>query len=70
MITAFLTNIWKAGGLAGAKAEDAFEVNIGVNLTMTPLEIAEGIMIVEVVLVPPRPAEVIILRVSQKLQGS
>lgn len=70
MITAFLTNIWKAGGLAGGKAEDAFEVNIGVNITMTPLEVAEGIMIVEVILVPPRPAEVIILRVSQKLQVS
>lgn len=70
MITAFLTNIWKAGGLAGGKAEDAFEVNIGVNITMTPLEVAEGIMIVEVILVPPRPAEVIIIRVSQKLQVS
>jgi uncharacterized protein len=66
----FLSLIWRQGGLAGAKAEDAFQVNIGINSTMTPEEVAEGIMILEVVLVPPRPAEVIVLRVSQKLQVS
>lgn len=70
MITAFLTGIWKDGGLAGAKAEDAFEVRIGVNITMTPMEVAQGIMNVEIILVPPRPAEKIILKVSQKLQTS
>jgi phage tail sheath protein FI len=70
MITAFLTSIWKSGGLAGAKAEDAFEVHIGVDITMTPIEIAQGIMNVELVLVPPRPAEVIVIKVSQKLQVS
>lgn len=70
MINSFLTSIWKDGGLAGAKAEDAFEVHIGVNKTMTPTEIAQGIMNVEIVLVPSRPAEVIKLIVSQKLQVS
>lgn len=70
MISAFLTTIWKAGGLSGERAEDAFEVNIGINMTMTPIEVAEGKMIVEVKLVPPRPAEIIILRVAQKLQSS
>lgn len=70
MVSAFLTTIWKAGGLAGSKAEDAFEVNIGKDITMTPMDIVNGIMIVEVILVPPRPAEVITLRISQKLQVS
>jgi uncharacterized protein len=70
MVENFLTLIWRQGGLAGAKAEDAFQVNIGINSTMTAEDIAMGIMILEVTLVPPRPAEVIVLRVSQKLQVS
>ncbi len=70
MVENFLTLVWRQGGLAGAKAEDAFQVNIGLNSTMSPEDIAMGIMILEVTLVPPRPAEVIVLRVSQKLQVS
>ncbi len=70
MVENFLTLIWRQGGLAGAKAEDAFEVNIGLNSTMSAEEIAMGIMTVEIILVPPRPAEVIVIRVSQKLQES
>jgi uncharacterized protein len=70
MIENYLTLIWRQGGLAGAKAEDAFEVNIGLNSTMSAEEIAMGIMTVEIVLVPTRPAEVIVIRVSQKLQES
>jgi uncharacterized protein len=66
----FLTLIWRQGGLAGAKAEDAFEVNIGLNSTMSAVDIAAGIMTLEIVLVMPRPAEVIVIRVSQKLQES
>lgn len=70
MISSFLDSIWKEGGLAGAVAQDAFEVHIGLNTTMTPMEVAQGIMNVEIILVPPRPAEVIKLIVSQKLQVS
>jgi uncharacterized protein len=70
MVENFLTLIWRDGGLAGDKPEDAFEVNIGINSTMTAVDVASGLMILEMVLVPPRPAEVIILRVSQKLQVS
>lgn len=70
MITSFLDSIWKEGGLAGAIAQDAFEVNIGLHTTMTPMEVAQGIMNVEIILTPARPAEVIKLIVSQKLQTS
>lgn len=70
MVENFLTLIWRQGGLAGAKPEDAFQVNVGLNVTMSAIDVAAGMMIVEIVLVPPRPAEVIVLRVSQKLQVS
>jgi phage tail sheath protein FI len=37
MIQNFLTLQWRAGALQGAKPEDAFFVNVGLNETMTAL---------------------------------
>jgi len=66
----FLTNIWRAGGLAGATPEQAFYVNCGLNVTMDAQDILEGRLIVEVGMAAVRPAEFIILRFSHKLQES
>lgn len=66
----FLTNIWRAGGLAGATPEQAFYVNCGLNVTMDSQDILEGRLIVEVGMAAVRPAEFIILRFSHKLQES
>ncbi|MEO0975582.1 MAG: phage tail sheath C-terminal domain-containing protein, partial [Pseudomonadota bacterium] len=44
MIRNFLNGIWKRGGLAGASADDAFSVHVGLGETMTPEDILEGIL--------------------------
>jgi phage tail sheath protein FI len=62
MIENFLLLQWRAGALQGAKPEDAFYVRIGLNETMTALDILEGRMIVEIGMAVVRPAEFIILR--------
>lgn len=70
MIEAFLTGLWRDGGLAGATTKDAFFVNVGLGITMTAQDILEGRMIVEVGMAAVRPAEFIILRFEHKLQES
>ncbi len=70
MIENFLINQWKAGALAGAKAEDAFYVRVGLNQTMTAQEILNGVMNVEIGMAVVRPAEFIVLKFSHKMQES
>lgn len=64
----FLSNLWRNGALAGATPEEAFFVNVGLNVTMTPQDILEGKMIVEIGMAPVRPAEFIVLQFSHKVQ--
>lgn len=68
MIENFLVLQWKAGALAGAKAEQAFYVRVGLGQTMTAQDILEGRMIIEIGMAAVRPAEFIILRFSHKMQ--
>lgn len=70
MSEAFLTNLWRDGALAGATTKDAFFVRVGLGTTMTPDDILNGKMIVEIGLAASRPAEFIILKFSHKLQES
>jgi len=69
MIESFLTTIWKDGGLAGSKAEDAFFVNIGLGTSMTQQDILEGKLNINIGLAAVRPAEFIVLEFSQLLQN-
>lgn len=64
MIENFLINLWREGALVGAKPEDAFYVRVGLGTTMTPLDVLEGRMNVEIGMAVVRPAEFIILRFS------
>ena len=68
MIENFLTLQWRSGALAGPTPESAFYVRVGLNETMTALDILEGRMIVEIGMAAVRPAEFIILRFSHKMQ--
>jgi len=70
MIENFLILQWRAGALQGAKPEEAFFVNVGLNETMTAQDILEGRMIVEIGMAAVRPAEFIILRFSHKMQSA
>lgn len=68
MIENFLTNQWRAGALVGPKPEQAFQVQVGLNQTMTADDILNGLMIVRVGLAISRPAEFIVLQFEQMQQ--
>ncbi len=68
MIESYLYGLWERGALAGSTSEAAYYVSVGLGKTMTPQDILEGRMIVEVGVAAVRPAEFIILRFSHKLQ--
>ena len=68
MIENFLNGLWRQGALVGAKPQQAYFVNVGLGTTMTPQDILEGRMNVEIGLATSRPAEFIILKFSHKLQ--
>ena len=70
MIENYLILKWKDGALAGAKPDDAFFVHVGLGQTMSPMDVLEGRMIVEIGLAAVRPAEFIVLKFSHKLQTS
>lgn len=67
MIENFLTLQWRAGALMGTTTEEAFYVRVGLNETMSELDIWEGRMIVEIGMAVVRPAEFIILQFSHKM---
>lgn len=68
MIENFLTLQWRAGALAGSKADNAFFVRVGLGQTMTPQDVLNGFMIIEIGMAVVRPAEFIVLRFSHKMQ--
>lgn len=70
MIESFLTLQWRDGALMGAKPEDAFRVAVGLGQTMTPQEVLDGVLKVDVHLAIVRPAEFVVLRFMQQLPQS
>ena len=68
MIESYLYGLWERGALAGSKPESAYFVHVGLGSTMTPQDVLEGRMIVEIGIAAVRPAEFIVLRFSHKLQ--
>lgn len=70
MIENFLILQWRAGALQGAKPDHAFYVAVGLNQTMSAIDVLEGRMIVEIGMAVVRPAEFIILRFSQMMPQS
>ena len=66
MISNFLTTLWKEGGLQGASAAQAFQVEVGLGITMTPDDIANGFMSVTVKVAVVRPAEFIVITFQQQ----
>lgn len=70
MIENYLLLKWKDGALAGTKPDEAYFVRVGLGQTMSPIDVLEGRMIIEIGLAAVRPAEFIILKFSHKLQNS
>ena len=69
-ISNFLFNLWTEGALQGAKATDAYHVAVGLGKTMTPQDILNGIMRVQVKLAIVHPAEFIIITYEQQMAKS
>ena len=70
MISSFLGDVWRAGGLAGSTAEQAYSVEVGLGSTMTPQDILDGFMRISVKVAVVRPAEFIVITFQQKMQES
>jgi hypothetical protein len=68
-ISGFLTSLWQAGGLLGAKPSDAFSVQVGLGSTMTAQDVLNGYMIVAVTLQMIHPAEFLELTFTQSMGG-
>ncbi len=67
-ITAFLTNVWRDGALAGTTAAEAFFVKV--DAENNPPEVVDaGRLVIEVGVAPVKPAEFVIIRISQKTLG-
>lgn len=69
-ITAFLRTVWRDGGLEGASEDEAFFVSIGCDVTMTQADIDNGRMIVVIGVAVVKPAEFVIVRISQKTRDA
>ena len=61
----FLTTVWRTGALMGATAEEAFFVKCD-RTTMTQDDIDNGRLVCEVGVAPVKPAEFVIIRLTQK----
>jgi uncharacterized protein len=70
MIENYLTGLWREGALVGGKPQEAFYVRVGLGTTMTQQDILEGLLRIEIGMAAVRPAEFIVLRVSQMMQQS
>ena len=66
MISNYLTDIWKQGGLAGATPSDAFSVQVGLGSTMTAQDILDDKMRISVNVAVSRPAEFIVFAFEQQ----
>jgi len=68
-ITAFLTRTWRDGALFGATSKDAFYVKV--DEENNPVETRDvGQLIIEVGIAPVKPAEFVIIRLSQWQPGA
>lgn len=64
-ITAFLTNVWRSGALFGSTQDEAFFVKI--DDENNPPEVRDaGQLIIDIAVAPVKPAEFVILRITQR----
>ena len=68
-VTNFLTTVWRDGALQGTPPEEAFFVTCDWS-TMTPTDIDNGKLIMEIGIAPVKPAEFVIFRIGQWTGGS
>lgn len=64
-VESYVHGLWQQGALLGESPQQAYFVQIGLGTTMTQTEINQGQMIVKVGLAAVRPAEFIVLQLTQ-----
>jgi len=70
MLTNFLTSLWTEGAIVGPTPAQAFQVMVGLGLTMTPEDILQGIMNISVKVAVSHPAEFIVITIQQEMQSA
>jgi hypothetical protein len=68
-VDGFLTGMWRDGALLGTEKAHAFYIRCGTS-TMTQDDIDNGRLVMEVGIAPVKPAEFVIIRISQSASGS
>ncbi|TIX49638.1 phage tail sheath C-terminal domain-containing protein [Alteraurantiacibacter aquimixticola] len=68
-VDGFLTTQWREGALLGFEKSDAFYIRCGTS-TMTQDDIDNGRLVMEIGIAPVKPAEFVIIRISQTASGS
>jgi phage tail sheath protein FI len=68
LLDSFLKDQWNAGALSGAVAEEAYSVSVGLGSTMTPDDIPERDMRIDVQVALSSPAEFFTITFQQKMQ--
>ncbi|MDH0342419.1 phage tail sheath family protein [Chromobacterium haemolyticum] len=66
----YLHNLWQLGALVGDRPEQAYFVHVGLGLTMTEADVKDGRMIIRVGMAAVRPAEFIVLQLTQDVMPS
>ncbi len=69
-IDSFLNSVWLSGSLMGASPGEAYSVAVGLGETMTPTDILDGVMRVDVKVAITRPAEFIVITFEQMVGGA
>lgn len=64
----YLHNLWKKGDLKGDKAEEAYDVHIGLGSTMTSDDILNGIININVKVALNGPSEFMELVLQERMQ--
>ena len=70
MLISYLEELWSAGALNGATAEEAYFVRLGLGETMDDKDIQEGRLHISVGIAAVRPAEFVVMTITHILQGS
>lgn len=70
VISRFLDDIWKQGGLRGSKPEHAYAVKLGLGETMTEQDVLQGRLRIQVMMALLRPAEFIVIEIALQMEGS
>lgn len=69
MLIGYLDELWSAGALNGASAEEAYFIRLGLGETMDDEDIRAGRLHISVGIAAARPAEFVVMTITHILQG-